>query len=413
MRKTVIAVFLILMVISLTSCYDANEFDDMIHVVAIGIDKGVSDQWRLTIQFPTMKESGGGEQSDSGSGKSQEEYTCVSIDAPSFFAGINMLNTSLPRKLNFMHAQIILFSEELAESGLINEYIAPINRFREIRKTSHVFVIKGKAYDFMKDNKPFIGNLLSKSFQLLIKEGAMSGYFPHVTLEDFSEGLKSTYHQPIAAIAAVNDGKSFIENGEHSGTEFKTGGEYTAGQMPRTGDNKIEIWGTALFVGDTMVGELDGDETRYLLMVRGEFERGFFTIQDPQKPELVISLDIRSSREPEIKVTCDGSKPIIRLNVLLDGDLLAVQSGINYEKPEHKQLLEQAFQQIVKDGIEKLNDKCKDLNTDALLFGDYAAKNFLTINDWESYDWNSRFKEADITVNVEFAIRRTGTQVKN
>ena len=158
---------------------------------------------------------------------------------------------------------------------------------------------------------------------------------------------------------------------------------------------------------------MDGDETRYLLLARGEFERGFFTIQDPQKPELVISLDIRSSREPEIKVTCDGSKPIIRLNVLLDGDLLAVQSGIDYEKPEHKELLEQAFRQIVKDGIEKLINKCKDLNTDALLFGDYAVKNFLTINDWESYDWNNRFKEADITVNVEFAIRRTGTQAKN
>jgi spore germination protein KC len=75
--------------------------------------------------------------------------------------------------------------------------------------------------------------------------------------------------------------------------------------------------------------------------------------------------------------------------------------------------LEQAFRQIVKDGIEKLINKCKDLNTDALLFGDYAVKNFLTINDWESYDWNNRFKEADITVNVEFAIRRTGTQAKN
>jgi hypothetical protein len=265
------------MAMSLTSCYDANEFDDIIHVVAIGIDKGVSDQWRLTIQFPTMKESGGSEQSAAEAEKVRKNIYLRVDRRPFFFAGINMLNTSLPRKLNFMHAQIILFSEELAESGLINEYIAPINRFREIRKTSHVFVVKGKAYDLMKENKPFIGNLLSKSFQLLIKEGAMTGYFPHVTLENFSEGLKSTYHQPIAAIAAVNNGKSFIENGEPSGTEFKTGGEYSAGRIPRTGDNKIEIWGTALFVRDTMVGELDGDETRYLLLARvnlnGDFSR--------------------------------------------------------------------------------------------------------------------------------------------
>lgn len=411
MRKAVVIVLLFILIMNLTSCYDANEFDDIIHVVAIGIDKGVSDKLRLTLQFPKMKE-GGMAQSDSGSGKSAEEYTCVSIDAPSFFGGINMLNTSLPRKLNFMHAQIILFSEELAESGLINEYIAPINRFREMRKTSHVFVVKGKAFEFMKDNQPFIGDLLSKSFQLLIKEGAMSGYFPHVTLENFSEGLVSTYHQPIAAIAAVNNAESFEENGQPWGTEFKTGGAYTAGQMPRTGDNKIEIWGTALFVGDTMVGELDGDETRYLLMARGEFERGFFTIQDPQEPELAISLDIRNSKGPEINVMIDGLKPVIKLNVRIEGDLLAVQSSIDYETSEHKALLEQTFRQIVKDGIERLVDKCQSLNTDAFLFGDYASKNFLTIQDWESYDWNSRFCEAEVTVDVEFAIRRTGTQVK-
>jgi spore germination protein KC len=413
MRKVAVIVLLIMIIMNLTACYDANELDDVIHVVAIGIDKGVSDKWRLTLQFPTMKEGGGTEQSGSSSGKSQDEYTCVSIDAPSFFAGINMLNTSLPRKLNFMHAQIILFSEELAESGLINEFIAPINRFREIRKTSHVFVVKGKVFDFMKDNKPFIGNLLSKSFQLLIKEGAMSGYFPHVTLESFSEGLVSTYHQPIAAMAAVNDAKSFEENGEPWGTKFKTGGDYMAGKIPRTGDNKIEIWGTALFIGDTMVGELNGDETRYLLMARGEFERGFFTVQDPEEPGLAISLDIRNSTKPKVRVTLDGLKPVISLNVQIDGDLLAVQSGIDYEKPEHKTLLEQAFRQIVKDGIEKLIDKCKSFNTDVLLFGDYAAKNFLTIQDWENYDWNSHFKEADVMVNIEFTIRRTGTQVEN
>jgi len=75
--------------------------------------------------------------------------------------------------------------------------------------------------------------------------------------------------------------------------------------------------------------------------------------------------------------------------------------------------LSQACRHIVKDGIEKLFNKCKDLNTAALLFGDYAVKTFLTINDGERYDGNTRVKDADITVNVEFAIRRTGTQAKN
>lgn len=411
MRKAIAILMLVILTLTLTSCYDANEIDDMLHVVAVGIDKGISDKWRLTLEFSTMSGGGSGSSQSSGGSESQGEYTYVTIDAPSFFTGIDMLNTALPRKLTFIHAQIIVLSEELAKSGLIGEYIAPINRFREMRRSAHVFVVKGKASEFLKENKPFIGNMVSKNFQILINESDDTGFFPHITLEHFYAGLKSSYNQPIVTLAAINGFDAFKKEGEPWGTEFNTGGNYTAGALPRAGENKIELFGTALFDGDKMVGELNGDETRYMLMARGEFERGFFTMQDPQKPELIIPLDVKGPTEPEVRVTFDKAKPIIYLKVHLNADLLAVQSRINYEKPELKELLESAFQQIVKGGIEKVIRKCQGLNVDVFMFGDNAKKNFLTISDLENYNWNSHFKDAEVKVEVEFSIRRTGTQI--
>jgi hypothetical protein len=101
----------------------------------------------------------------------------------------------------------------------------------------------------------------------------------------------------------------------------------------------------------------------------------------------------------------------IHLRVHLNADILAVQSRIGYEKPELKTLLEKEFQKAVKFGMENVIKKCQSLNADVFLFGDHATRNFLTIIDLESYNWNSHFKDALITVEVEFAIRRTGTQV--
>lgn len=417
MRKAAAALLLICMTLNLTACYDSKEIDDMAYVVSIGIDRGISDKWRLTLQIPTMKEGGGSnemKQEAKGSGEgAQEGYTYVSVDAPSFFTGINMLNSSIPRKLKFTHAHIIVFSEEVAKSGLIKEFIAPIIRFREIRRSAHIFVVKGTALDFIKNNRPFIGSQISKSFQQLIRESADTGFFPEVPLQSFYEGLISTTHQTIATIAAVNSHKSFQEEGEPWGDAFNTGGGYVAGQMPRFGDNKIELLGTAVFDGDIMVGELNGDETRYLLMARGEFKRGFFTMQDPKKPELIIPLDVMISKKTKVNVTFDGAKPIINLKVWLDAELLAIQSRIHYEQPKLKVLLEQAFQQTIKEGIERVIKKCQALNADAFEFGDCATKNFLTINDWESYNWHDHFKEAAVTVEVGFTIRRTGTQIKS
>ncbi|NLK90175.1 MAG: Ger(x)C family spore germination protein [Clostridiales bacterium] len=409
MRKVVAAFILIILMLNLTSCYDAIEINNMLHVVAIGVDRGVSDKWRLTLQFPTIKGSGGGSQSSGGGG--QEEYTHVTIDAPSFFAGINMLNASLPRRLTFMHAQIIVFSEELAKSGLIDEYITSIHRFREIRQSAHMLIVKGKADEFLKENEPFIGNLVAKSFQMLINESNNTGFFPRVTLEDFYSGLKSSYRQPIATLTAINDFKSFQKEGEPWETGFKTGGDYIAGKLPRIGKNKIELFGTALFDGGTMVGELSGDETRYMLMVRDEFERGFFTMKDPKEQEMIIALDVRGPTKPKIKVTLDDTVPVIHLKMHLNADILAIQSGVNYEHPKLKVLLEKEFQQIIKNGIEKVVRKCQNLNTDVFMFGDHAIKNFLTIDDLENYNWNSHFEDAKVTVEVKVAIRRTGTQI--
>lgn len=413
MRKIGTILFLIMIMINLTSCYDASEIDSALHVAAIGVDQGISDKWRLTLQFSTMKESGGGGEggSQSGGGGSKGEYTYVTIDAPSFFTGLNMLDASLPRRLSFIHAQTIIFSEDLAKSGLVGEYIAPISRFRQIRKSAHVLVVKGKASEFLKENQPFIGSTLSKNLQIMIRESENTGFFPHVTLEQFYSALKSPYSQPIATLAAVNDFSAFKKEGEPWGTEFNTGGNYTAGELPRTGENKIELFGTVLFDGDTMVGELNGDETRYMLMVRGDFERGDFTMQDPKKPEVIIPLDVKSAAEPEIKVAFADSKPVIHVKIRLNADLLAVQSMINYEQPELKSLLEETFKQSVVEGVNKVIEKCQGLNLDVFLFGEYAARSFLTIGELEDYNWNSRFKDAEITVQVEFDIRRTGKQI--
>ena len=413
MRKFASIILLVIVLVSMTACYDAIEVDDMVHVIAIGIDKGAADKWRITLQYPTMKSGVGGGQSQAGDGADQEEYSYVSVDAPSFFTGINMLNVSIPRKLNFMHAHIIVFSSELAKEGLIGECIDSLYRSREIRKTAHIFLSQGKAADLIKEIKPVIGSSIPKSFQLLVDESANTGFFPHVTIENFYESLNSTYRQAIIPMVAVNDMKSVPESDAILSSEYKTGGDYTAGQIPRTGKNVIEMWGTAVFNGEKMIEELNGDETRYLLLIRGEFERGSFSFPDPQKPDSIISLDVRRSEMPHIRVRFEGATPIIELKVNLDADLLAVQSGINYAQPKLKAILEETVNQQILDGIGKLISKYKDLNVDIFGFGDYAARNFLTIDEWEAYSWNNVFKESIVTIEVCFAIRRTGTQIKS
>ena len=413
MRKTIsITLIVVILVTMLTGCYDSTEIDEITYVLAVGLDKGVKDKLRLTIEFHTMKEGSSSMSLSSGGGGMGGEYTTITIDAPSFFTGLNMINSSLPRKLNFMHTKYLVFSDEMAKSG-VRTYIAPIIRYREIRRSMHIIVVKGSACKFLEENQPFIGSTLSKTMELQVMEPTDTGYFPHTTLNNFYDGIKSTYGQSIAPLGGLNNSNNYQEDGEKASAFQSPEGQYYAGEMPRKGGSKVELYGTAVFDGDKMVGELTGDETRLLLMLMGDFERGFFTIKDPEMPQYVVPLDVRTSRKTKIHVEIKNGKPYINAEIKLEGDILAIQSMINYEDISLKPLLEKAFEQQIKSEMDALIDKCKKEKSDVFGFGTVACRKFLTIQDWEQYNWNKQFENAEVTVNVMFNIRRTGTLLKS
>ena len=307
-RNVLLGLLCIMFCITLSSCYDVSEIDDMAYVLALGIDKGVSHQWRLTVQLPTMDAAPGGGgiggEGDKKDGASRD--VIITIDAPSFFTGINMINVVVPRELNFMHTKYIVVSEELARSGMLGEMIAPLVRYRQVRKSTYVIIAKGSAMEFIRENKPTVGATLSKSMEIMMDEWENTAFFPPATLHDLYNGFKSTYRQPVAMLAAINDFSSFIEGNKGQDNNISHEFEYTAGQLPRIGGSRIEFMGSAIFDGDKMVGELTGSETRIMMIGRGELVRGFFTIPDPYKPEMPIPLDVRMARTPEVKVRVEG-----------------------------------------------------------------------------------------------------------
>lgn len=414
-------VFLVISTL-LTGCYDAREIEELSYVMAIGIDKGVTDKLRLTVQFPTMSgptaAAGGGMRGSSGGdggsqdGGDQDGYTTITMDVPSFFSGIDMINTIMPRKLNFMHTKALVFSEEMARDG-IGDYIAPIVRYREIRRTTHVIVCKGSAADFIKENKPFIGMSLARTMEIMMKNPYDTSFFPHVTLHDLYNNMKSTYRQPVAILGSVNDFKSFKEEGPPWGSGFKTGGDYYAGELPRKGGNKLELLGSAVFNGDKMIGELNGQETRIMMIGRGDFTKGIFAIKDPKKPDLIVPIEVFEEIKPKIRIRFVEDKPIINLKVFLEGEILAVQSRIDYEDINLKRVLEESFKRHIKEELDRLIQKSKDMNIDLLELGKSVVKHFDTIQEWEEYNWLRQFEKAEIYTDVEFVIRRTGSLIKS
>jgi len=415
----IISMFLICILcgVTITGCFDAKEVTDWAYVHSIGMEHGVKDKLRMSIQVPSTKEStsGGGMFQGSTENISTEEsggILTITLDCPTFYSGVNMINCFLSRELNYMHTKYFVFSESLAREE-IGTYINAFIRGRQIRRQIYVVISRGSASEFLKNNTVLLGDSLTKKQESLMEQSKITGLFSDVKYGEFIDSMKTPYGQSIASLAAVNKFQEFWDGEATGKTPAKTGVPYYAGQLPRKGGSKVEFLGTAVFNGGKMVGELNGDETRALLMIRGDFKRGNFTVQDPKKPEMLVTIDVRRQKKRKVKVDLKGNKPIIDIHVYLEGDILAIQSTVDYEKKDLKPLLENALREQIKKNLEKTVKKCQDLNADVLKLGAAVGMHFWTIQEFEEYNWLSKFKDATVNVDVDFLIRRTGTMLKS
>ena len=162
-----------------------------------------------------------------------------------------------------------------------------------------------------------------------------------------------------------------------------------------------------------MVGELDGSETRAYLLVRGLFRRATINFADPLAgPEYYVAARIRQQKKPVIhtEITEDGEVKI-DVDVYLEGNIVAISSGLEYETPENLSILEQALsersEKNCRDVIERTQQEFK---TDIFGFGFYMKHHFLTSDQWGDFKWLERYPDAQVNLKVHTEIRRTGLQ---
>jgi spore germination protein KC len=272
-----------------------------------------------------------------------------------------------------------------------------------------VVVCQGTAREFILENKTFIGTNSSKAIELMFEQSKNSGYFPDVIFTDFYIDLLTPYGQPTAIYAGVNKNEDLIEGQGVENPPLITDQDIPPGNIPRKGGTKKELFGTAVFDGDKMVGILHQNETRFYLMGIGEFRRGFFTLEDPNKPGYVIVVEAQLAREPEVKARFEDGRPVIDLKITIDADIISIQSRKHYERLENIEGLEKVLEDYFNRGLAKTIDKTQtQWNADIFHFGKKVAGNFRTIQELNDYNWIAHYQDAKVNSQVKVSLRRSG-----
>lgn len=413
-KNKFIAIICVFLCTATSGCADKMEVDDQVYAIAIGADKGAENKIRFTVQYPTYKKDQGGSQQDQDIKSSVVGNTVTStVEAPSIIEAINLLATFTSRRISLVHTKMIIFSEDFARDGIAG-FLQPIARYRESRRIMQILVCKGTAEEFIKQNTTLIGQGLSKAIELRAKQSMDTGFFPNTPFHSFYRNMLSPYCQPYAVYAGINDFSNLKSVPRSNESPLYTEKGYLPGTIPRRGDLKIELAGTAVFNGDKMVGTLNTYETRYFQMVTGVFKRGIMTIEDKHAPGKAIILDLRPGRPPKVEAHLSGDKAVINYQQYIEADIVSVQSRYPYEDPKKVKELDNQLKEDIEMGITKLIKKTQEeLKTDIFGFGYKVARNFKSVPEFEKYNWLAQYPKADIKVDIITNVRRTGLMVRS
>ena len=383
MKKAALMILALVLCMNMSGCLGAVQADDYIYVVGIGFDKG--SQYRFNVTFLVQKDVSGSEQTSTGGAE------IISAEGDTLFDAITVLSAGVPFRINFSRVNTFFFGEEVARSGSIKELSNITFNALNIRQSAKLMVCLGTAQRLMQglclEDVPNITKLQFSVFQDYDAEGitVITNY------AGMLESIRGRRSDPLMMLGGVD--VSAVKKQESIAKETTGAGEKSEGS-----DDEQE----------EQEGILSGYDTMFLLLGRGELKKGALKVQHNEEWAVLY---IKDEKPPRVKLTLSG---VPRAEVELEMACNIVKYKGAARSDEWDSGLQQTAEQLISNEMARVFNICRELNSDAFGFGEYASTQFSDIVSWEGYDWKSKYPlmEAEFSVKLELADENVTTRLE-
>lgn len=457
MKRLKLIIPIVIVSLLLSGCTVGTEPNDIAYVVAIGIDTGNNENYKITIQFARPTQISGGASEEGGKGSEIVEN--IAVEAPNIYSAVNIANNIVSKKFSLSHAKLIVFSREIAEKG-IGDIMDTLIRSYEIRPDMYLAVAPKGASEYLHSVQPVVEVNPAKFYQLTFEKNSSIG-IPEYNVIKFYFCQSQFYNDGVLPITGVLDqpensseggGSSeggSSEGGENSGSseggssgggesgsspeekaeaegkvkeseaqesvEVNEGGfeyrmkNYIAGEVAVKEKNKSEAMGMALFKKNKMVGIMGGIETELYNILNGSYDYGYVSFYSEKSPDTPITVKLNQPRKPRIKVDVKNKK--ISIKLYFESDFYSLPADYITEKDVN------SFESESKENIEKacrkfIDKTLNEYHVDVLGFAKKAKYNFMTYKKFKEEMENQNFEDYDIDIKVNFDVKHSGMTIR-
>lgn len=375
MRKIFCMIFIIGVVLISTGCWDYSEINDRAIVAGFAVDKGQDKKYLLTVEITNLSVEG-------------KEVTMqpeiFDMEGDTLFEAIRNLISKTGRMLYWGHATAMLISEEVAREG-VRPVLDLVYRDPEVRMDIDLLISREKT-----------------ARELLVAE----------------EGLRNirSYALTETVTASTNTSRIFPTELWHYVSYLGFEGSspvVPAVQFTRDDEKKrAQIYGSAVFKGDRMIGWLPQDDNLFLMWLWGLFEKGVVVIYDVLDSEDEVTLEILHSKQKVTPVVRDGQL-VMQVNVNLEVAIAEVGGAVEVISEKNSARLQSEaeifLEKWMRHFIEKIQQEYK---SDILDFGLVIRRNLPDVWKRVKDDWDTVFPTVKADVNYHIHITRSAMTMR-
>jgi spore germination protein KC len=399
MRIFFSVVLLVLLSISLTGCWSSHEIDNLAIVDIMGIDQDDSGQFALTVSIINPAAMG------TGTGKIQTTTVVETTTGKTLYEAIEKLSSTLSKELYLGNLGVVVVGEKAAR-GKMESVLDFLKRDNHIRPYIQILITREKIADIIKTD-PQLKSGLGSEIQSIVTNRR---YTYTVTVKDLSQFLKDfssdtkdsfTGEIGLPAKSGISIAEKTKLSDRHIAQEETKGIEQIAGAL--------SLQGSAIFKHKQCVGWLNSQETRGLLLLRGELTHDIIVVDCPQERDGSISIMINQSSSQFSPHFIDG-QPIMDVKIKVDGHILDINCPDFKLTSDQINQLNGVLEEEIRQEILIVLDKAqKQWQADVFGFGEAIYRHYP--NEWYQMapQWrNGGLSGMKVNISILANISRSG-----
>jgi spore germination protein KC len=182
MLKIFKAIFLLVICLSLSGCWDQRQIEKRAYVYAIGMDKAEEEN-KFTITYLIINPEFG--TMATGGGSATNPHEIISFETNDLITSRNLANAVIAKEITYDLLRAIVVSEDLAQEKQFIRWMYDATKDREIRRDNFFIVTKEKASKFFEKNNPKLETRINKYFEYILNRGIETGMIPESDLHRY------------------------------------------------------------------------------------------------------------------------------------------------------------------------------------------------------------------------------------